>query len=126
MLKKAAILIGAANAAGISNDRILVDPGLIHVTAADGQRHLAEVIEFLRALPEVIDPPVRSTVWLGNSSSGAAARLRPAIESALLPMLAGAGLSSVFMDVLRKENRRAARLIRVFNNEIVYSDGELS
>ncbi len=126
MLNKAAILIGAANAAGISNDRILVDPGLIHVTAADGQRHLAEVLEFLRALPEAIDPPVRSTVWLGNSSSGAAARLRPAIESALLSMLAGAGLSSVFMDVLRKENRRAARLIRVFSNEIVYSDGELS
>lgn len=126
MLNKAAILVGAANAAGISNDRILVDPGLIHVTAADGQRHLAEVVEFLRALPEAIDPPVRSTCWLGSSSSGAAGRLRPAIEAALLPMLAGAGLSSVFMDVLRRDNRRAARLVRIFSNEIVYSDGELS
>ncbi len=126
MLNKAAILVGAANAAGITNDRILVDPGLIHVTAAEGQRHLAEVLEFLRALPEAMDPPVRSTCWLGNSSSGAAVRLRPAIESALLPMLAGAGLQSVFMDVLRREDRRAARLVRIFTNEIVYSDGELS
>ena len=126
MLNKAAILVGAANSAGIRNSKILVDPGLVHVTAADGQRHLVEVVEFLRALPEAIDPPVRSTGWLGNASSGAATRLRPLIESTLLPMLAGAGLSSVFLDVLCRENQRAARLVRIFRNEIVYSDGELS
>jgi hypothetical protein len=45
MLQKAAILIGAANEAGIPNDDILVDPGLIHITSDMGQRHLAEVIE---------------------------------------------------------------------------------
>jgi hypothetical protein len=40
-------------------------------------------------------------------------------------MLAGVGLSSVFLDVLRKNNRQALRLIKVFNNEVVYSDSEL-
>lgn len=47
------------------------------------------------------------------------------IESALLPMLAGAGLSSVFLDVLRRENRRAMRLINIFTNHVVYADAEL-
>ncbi len=126
MLNKAAVLVGAANAAGITNERILVDPGLIHVAHADGQRHLAEVLEFLRSLPDAVDPPIGTTCWLGNSSAGAPARLRPLIESTLLPMLAGAGLTSVFMDVLRRENLRAARLVSIFNNETVYSDGELS
>lgn len=125
MLQKTAILVGAANEVGIPHDRIFVDPGLIHITSTMGQRHLVEVIEFLRALPEATEPLVKSTCWLANGSAGAPRRLRPAIETALLTMLAGAGLSSVFLDVLRRENRQAVRLIRVFKNEVIYSDSEV-
>jgi cobalamin-dependent methionine synthase I len=125
MLQKTAILVGAANAAGITNDRILVDPGLVHVAADIGQRHLTEVFEFLRALPDATDPPVGSTCWLANSSTGAPRRLRPAIETALLPMLAGSGLSSVFLNVLQRLNRRTVRLIGIFNNQMIYSDSEI-
>lgn len=125
MLQKAAVLVGVANGAGIPNDRIMVDPGLIHVTSEAGQRHLAEVIEFLRDLPDAVEPPVRSTCWLTNSSAGAPADRRPTIEASLLPMMAGAGLSSVFLDILHTEVRRAARLVRIFNDELVYSHSEL-
>jgi 5-methyltetrahydrofolate corrinoid/iron sulfur protein methyltransferase len=125
MLQKTAILVGAANEAGIPNGRILVDPGLVHVTADIGQRHLTEVFEFLRALPDATDPPVRSTCWLANCSTGAPRRLRPAIETALLPMLAGTGLSSVFLDILIRLNQRAARLVSIFNNQVIYSDSEI-
>jgi len=125
MLRKTAILVGAANELGIPNDDIFVDPGLIHVTSDVGQRHLVEVMEFLRALPTVVDSPVRSTCWLVNSSAGAPRRLRPVIETMVLPMLAGAGLSSVFLDILRRDNRRAVRLIKIFQNEVVYSDSEV-
>ena len=125
MLHKTAILVGAANEMGIPNDKIFVDSGLIHVTRDVGQRHLVEVMEFLAALPGATDPPVKSTCWLANSSAGAPRRLRPLIEVMLLPMLAGAGLSSVFLDVLRRDNRRAARLIKIFTNEVVYSDSEV-
>jgi cobalamin-dependent methionine synthase I len=125
MLQKTAILVGAANEAGIPNGRILVDPGLVHVTADIGQRHLTEVFEFLRALPDATDPPVRSTCWLANCSTGAPRRLRPAIETALLPMLAGTGLSSVFLDILLRLNQRAARLVSIFNNQVIYSDSEI-
>lgn len=125
MLQKAAILIGAANTAGITNDRILVDPGLIHITGDVGQRHLVEVMEFLRALPGAIDPQVRSTCWLNNASAGASRRLRPVIESTLLPMLAALGLSSVFLDPLNRNIMRTVRLIRIFNSQLVYADSEL-
>jgi hypothetical protein len=40
-------------------------------------------------------------------------------------MLASAGLSSVFLDVLQRENMRTLRLLRIFNNEVVYSDSEV-
>ncbi len=125
MLQKAAILVGAANEVGIPNDDILIDPGLIHITSDTGQRHLVEVMKFLRALSGTTDPPVKSTCWLTNCSAGAPRRLRPIIETTLLPMLAGVGLSSVFLDVLRQENRQVVRLVRMFKNEVVYSDSEL-
>ena len=125
MLHKAAILIGAANEAGIPNDRIFVDPGIIHVTRDEGQSHLVEVMEFLRLLPEATEPPVKSTCWLSNSSVGAPRRLRPVIDSTLLAMLAGVGLSSVFLDVLRPTNRQTLNLLRVFNNETVYAQSEV-
>ena len=125
MLQKAAILVGVANAEGISNDRIFVDPGVIHVTSELGQRHMGQVLEFLRELPRAVDPPVRSTCWLGNSSTGAPAAKRAVIESSLLCTLAGAGLSSVFSNVLRRENQRAARLVKIFQDDLVYSQSDV-
>jgi cobalamin-dependent methionine synthase I len=125
MLQKAAILVGAANSEGISNDRVFVDPGLTHVTSELGQRHTAEVLEFLRELPRALDPPAKSTCWLTNSSTGAPAAKRAVIETAMFFTLAGAGLSSVFMDVLRRENGRAVRLAKIFENRLVYSDDDI-
>ena len=126
MVAKAAILVGAANEAGIPNDCIFIDPGIVHIASDIGQRHLVEVIEFLRALPDATEPPVKSTCWLGNISAGAPQQFRPVIDTALLPMLAALGLSSVFLDVLSRENMRTLRLIKIFNNETVYSESELS
>jgi 5-methyltetrahydrofolate corrinoid/iron sulfur protein methyltransferase len=125
MLEEASVLVGAANEAGISNERIILDPGILHITKEQGQHHLAEVIEFLRAIPESFEPPVRTTCWIANGSAGAPAGLRPVIDSALLAMLSGAGLSSVFLDVLNPENRRTLRLLRIFRNEEIYADDAL-
>jgi 5-methyltetrahydrofolate corrinoid/iron sulfur protein methyltransferase len=125
MLEKAAILVGAANISGIPNERIILDPGIFHVTKEIGQRHLVEVMDLLRAIPQTFDPPVRTTCWLGNSSAGAPAKMRPLIETTLLAMLSGVGLSSVFLDVLKRENQRTLHLLKIFNNEEVYADSEL-
>jgi cobalamin-dependent methionine synthase I len=125
MLKETAVLIGAANESGIPNERLLIDIGLFHITSDWGQRHLQEAMEFLRSLPEAFDPPVRSTCWVGNASAGAPRRLRRPINTTLLAMLAGLGLSSAFVDALDRETMRSVRLIRVFRNEVIYSDGEI-
>ncbi len=126
MLERAAILVGAVNGEGIPNERIILDPGIFHITKEPGQHHLADIMEFLRAVPETFEPPVRTTCWISNSSAGAPPRLRPVIENTLLALLSGAGLSSVFIDVLRRENRRTIRLMKIFNNEEIYADGDLS
>ena len=84
MLQKAAILVGAANEVGITNDRIFIDPGLVHITSEYGQRHLVQIIELLSHLSEIVDPPVNSTCWLANSSAGSNQRTRAVIETTLL------------------------------------------
>jgi cobalamin-dependent methionine synthase I len=126
MLEKAAVLMGAANSSGITNDRIFLDPGLIHVNKDPGQRHLEEVFDFLQNVPETFGSQVRTTCWISNSSAGVPARLRPVIEIPLLAMLSGQGLSSVFLDILRPENKRAIHLLKIFRNEEVYADEILS
>jgi 5-methyltetrahydrofolate corrinoid/iron sulfur protein methyltransferase len=125
MLKKAAILVGAANESGIPKERLFIDIGLFHITSDIGQRHLLEVMEFLRSLPEVFDPPVRSTCWIGNASAGSPKRLGRQISAMLLAMLAGAGLFSAFVDALQRETMRSVRLIRILRNELIYSECEL-
>jgi 5-methyltetrahydrofolate corrinoid/iron sulfur protein methyltransferase len=125
MLKKAVVLVGACNEKGIPNERLFIDIGLFHITSDMGQRHLVEVMDFLRAMPEAFDPPMRSTCWIGNASAGAPRRLRRTINTALLAMLAGAGLSSAFVDALDRETMRTVRLVRIFRNEVIYSDGEI-
>jgi cobalamin-dependent methionine synthase I len=125
MLENAGTLVGAANEMGIPNSDILLDPGLIHVTSDAGQRHLMEIMKFLQALPDAFEPEVRTTCWLANCSAGAPVRMRRTIDTTLLPMLAGGGLSSVFLDVLRPDNRRTVSLVNIFTGQTVYSDSEL-
>ena len=122
MLKKAAILVGACKETGISEENIFIDPGIFHITKEAGQRHMNEIIEFMQGIPEVFDGPIRTTCWVENGSAGAPANLRPYINSVLLAFLAGAGLSSVFINVLRQENRRTLHLLKVLRNEEIYAD----
>lgn len=125
ILTAAAVLVGAANEAGIPNDRLLVDPGVIHVTSDLGQRRAQVLLELLPALAEVFDPLLRTTCWIHNVSAGAPRRLRPVINSIFLAMLAGLGLSAAFVDVLNRDTMCTVRLIRIFKNQLIYADGEV-
>lgn len=126
MVEKTAILLGISANAGIPNSRVIFDPGLIHVTSEQGQRHLVEMKQFINILQDAFDDDsLRSTCWLHNSSAGASEAIRTRIEMALLPMLVGAGLSTVFMDVLKPDYVRLLRMMKIFNNETLYADAEI-
>ncbi len=120
----ASMLVGASNEAGITNDRILIDPGVVHVTTLEGQSRVKYFRELLPELAENFEPAVGTTCWVENASSGLPKKLRPAITSIHLAMLAGLGLSSAFLDVLQPETMRAVRLIKIMNGELIYSHRE--
>ena len=114
-------LMERANAAGVENGRIIIDPVILHLGGGIGQEQAVAVQETLYELHELVDPPVRSTCWLANVSAGAPHDLRPVINGTFLAMLAGLGLWSVYMDVLNREMMRTVRLVRALKNEAVYS-----
>jgi len=114
-------LMERANDSGITNDRIIVDPVILHLGGGVGQEQAVHVQSVMLGINELIDPPVRTTCWISNASAGAPKELRPAINSTYLAMLAGLGLWSVFMGAHNREMMRAVRLIRALRNEAVYS-----
>jgi cobalamin-dependent methionine synthase I len=125
ILKAATVLVGAANEAGISNKRIIIDPGVLHVTSDVGQRHAKTLLELLPAFSEIFDPPIRTTSWINNASAGAPRRLRSVINNTFLAMLAGVGLSSAFVDALNSGTMRTVRLIRILRDDAIYSDRDI-
>jgi 5-methyltetrahydrofolate corrinoid/iron sulfur protein methyltransferase len=102
----------AARSAGLSAERLILDPFVAPLIWEDGHRRNAELLEVIRRLPETLGRPVRTVVGLSNLTTGLGAsdrdRKRRA-ERAFLPMLASAGLTMVMLDVFQTE---AVRLVR--------------
>lgn len=121
----ASVLVGASNEAGIANDRIFIDPGVLHITTLEGQSRLQFFRELLPELAENFEPGLRTTCWVENASAGLPRKLRPAITSVHLAMLAGLGISSAFLDVLQPETMRTVRLIKIMRGELIYSHREV-
>lgn len=120
----ASILVGACNEAGVTNERVFIDPGVLHITSLEGQSRVQFFRELFPELAENFEPAIRTTCWVENASTGLPKKLRPAITSIHLAMLAGLGLSSAFLDVLQPETMRSVRLIKIMNGELIYSHRE--
>lgn len=118
-------LIEKANAAGISNEYLLADPSIVHMGQGMGQDYVRIYREFVNALGELTDPPVGTIAWISNISTGLPHDLRPSINSTFLAYLMGAGLKAALVDVLDEKIADTVYLLRVFNNETVFSASEI-
>jgi cobalamin-dependent methionine synthase I len=120
-------LVTAANEAGVTNDRIFIDPVVLPLGVDVGQQHARAVQEVVASMPEMFDPPVRTICGVSNVSNGAPAGLRPALNGVFMAMLSALGLDYAIGDALDPEFMRTARLARAFKNLSLYSvaDAEL-
>jgi len=125
ILRLSGILVGAANEAGIPNERIYIDPGVLHITSETGQRYAKALTAIIPALREAFDPPVRTTCWINNISAGADRKLRRSINNTFLAVISSAGLSAAFIDVLDLEIMRTLRLINILVNGEIYANGAI-
>jgi 5-methyltetrahydrofolate corrinoid/iron sulfur protein methyltransferase len=120
-------LVAAANAVGVGNERILIDPVVLPLGVDVGQQHAAAVQEVVATLPHMFDPPVRSVCGLSNVSNGAPEHVRSAINDVFVAMLAALGLNAVIADALDQQAMRTIRLVRALTDQSLYSvsDAEL-
>jgi cobalamin-dependent methionine synthase I len=119
-------LMEDANAADIPNERLFADPGLVHIGRGAGQDHLVNSAEFIRALKEVVDPPINTVAWISNVSTGMPSALRSAVESSFLAYLAGAGLDAAMVDVLDPAIRKTVYLLKSFRDEVVFTPADIA
>jgi 5-methyltetrahydrofolate corrinoid/iron sulfur protein methyltransferase len=95
-----------ANAAGIPNERIWIDPIASPISVEINQ--VKACVEFMGMLAEIA-PGCKSTVGLSNVSNGAPTDLRPWLNRVYMIMLMRGGLYSAIVDAFDKELMAIAR-----------------
>ena len=118
---RAQALVEKATSAGVAPDRIYVDPVVVHLGGGDGQQHAAAVMDTMRLLTTIFDPPIKTLAGVEYVSQGAPPQLRSALNRTFLAMLAALGLSAAVVDVMDAATMRDLRLIKALRNESLYS-----
>jgi 5-methyltetrahydrofolate corrinoid/iron sulfur protein methyltransferase len=119
-------LLEIANAADIPNDRIYVDPSIVHIGRGMGQKHLVNSRECVMILKDLVEPPINTIAWIPNISTGLPRVLRKPLEASFLTYMAGAGLDAAMVDILDENTRKAIYLIKAFRDEIVFSQADIT
>ncbi len=102
-------------------DRIILDPLVLPVVAAQDQG--AKVIEALRMFQMLNDPAPRTVVGLSNVSNGC--RDRSLLNRTYVAMLMGAGLSAAILDPEDKETMDAVKTAQVLLDQNLYCEDYL-
>ena len=95
-----------ANAAGVPNEKIWIDPIASPISVEINQ--VKACVEFMGMLAEIA-PGCKSTVGLSNISNGTPTLLRPWLNRTYMIMLMRYGLYSAIVDAFDKDLRAIAR-----------------
>ncbi len=112
--------------AGISLDRLIIDPVVAPLGWGDGHLHSGEILKFLTLLPEALSQPVKTMVGLSNITTRSAGRaVRQEVEVVFLSMLAALGLDYAMVNVRHRSLLRTARLIQSLQGREIFSPASL-
>jgi cobalamin-dependent methionine synthase I len=114
-------LVNSALEAGLSQDQVYLDPVVIHLAGPSAQDHSRAVLETMKRLPRLYDPPIKTIAGVQYLAQGAPRQLRSALYRPMLAMLGALGLSAAMVDVTDRETMRDVRLIKALLNESLYS-----
>jgi 5-methyltetrahydrofolate corrinoid/iron sulfur protein methyltransferase len=102
-----------ALAAGLTDEQLIFDPVLPHLSWPDAWPQVGEVVKTVRLLAggQLWEKPARTMVGLSNLRSGLRQTFPLRLEEAVLGLLAGAGLQIALVDVLQPRLMETVRLI---------------
>ncbi|MDO9574068.1 MAG: methyltetrahydrofolate cobalamin methyltransferase [Candidatus Contubernalis sp.] len=111
-------LCACADGYGISMEDLYIDPLMLPVNV--GQDHGPEVLETLRQIKTLSDPPPKTTIGLSNISQGT--KKRELINRICAVMLIAAGLDTAVADACDDELMEAIATARLIMNLDIYCD----
>jgi len=106
---------------GVPMEDLYIDPLMLPANVA--QEHGVEVLETLRQIKTLADPPPRTTIGLSNSSQGCTNR--HLINRTFLIMAMASGLDSAIADVDDEELLNAVAAANILLNKDIYCDSFL-
>ncbi|MDL2330169.1 dihydropteroate synthase [Desulfosarcina sp. OttesenSCG-928-A07] len=121
-MEAAVALFGECQAAGLSPDRLIVDPVVAPLSWPDGNHQNIAILDVVRTLPDLLGFPVRTIAGLSNLTTGAPDNsYRRIHQQAFLPMLAAAGASMILMNALDPGLMTMARACEKIRNQSIFS-----
>lgn len=103
-------LLNAAESAGLTRERLMIDPIVAPLMWESGTAHNRDILALIRNLPDVLGYPVKTIAGVSNLTTGnAPASKKRLMEAAFLPMLADAGLDMALLNVFHEDTVRLAR-----------------
>lgn len=117
-------LFEKAEKAGVSKERIIIDPVVPPLAWEDGIVQARHVLDVIRTLPELLGFPVRTIAGISNLATRAENKNKKMrVTKAYLAMLAEAGLTYALIDILDEELVKTARTASVLSNDTLFSWG---
>lgn len=121
-LELALTLVDRITAAGITAQRLIIDPVVPPLSWDDGLYRARELVETIRMLPDLLGFPVRTIAGLSNLTTGTGNPQKKAlVEAAFLPMLSAAGLTHIMLDIFRPLPVNIAKTCGILTREDIFS-----
>jgi len=114
-------IVMAAQEHGIEMEDLFIDGVILPVNVA--QPHAKEVLETIKQVKMLCDPPPMTVLGLSNVSQGSL--YRPLLNRTYLVMAITAGLDAAILDVLDKEQVDALSSAEVLLGKSIYCDSYL-
>ena len=125
-LSLAALIVEEAARRGIQGQRLIIDPMVMPLALPGGEAQAWAVIQTLRALPQLFDPPPRRLLALSNLTTATAGARASFAAGPFLAAAWGAGLEVVMLDALDQSLRPVLELCRVFSGRSVFAPAQFS
>ena len=114
-------IIARCMEAGLSTDRLYLDPIVLPVSAAQDQ--CAAALNALGLFRQLVDPPPNFVVGLSNVSQGA--KDRSLVNRTYLVMAKAQGVNAAILDPFDRERLAAQRTAGLLHNQEIYAEDYL-
>jgi len=126
-LTVASRLVAKAKDAGVSAEKVIIDPVLVPLSWQNGTEYNRELLRTIQILDQLFEKPVRTMAGLSNLTSGSpGCFVRERVESAFIFMLAAAKLDYILMNTSRRSNLNALCLSQLLLGNKVFTWQEVA